>query len=411
MPNNNDLEEPDNLAADLVRQRLQSIYGEEPAASEEIREIEAEAKPTKHQVFLQELNDSGLDLAAIQTKWHEYYTSLPDNEKFEVWQEFYDNQTKFTSAQAERAEHPETVSRQKSQVARSKRTPPSKLKKPDKDIKEAIKDRVTASGKLNAKHQIQSVLFGLGVGLVVVFIFLFGFFNEVLVAPLIQPSRNISTPIIIGASSVAPTNQDQVIIPKINVEIPVDYSESSTNESVIENDLNSGVVHYPTTVLPGQNGNAAFFGHSSNNIFNPGKYKFAFVLLHTLVQGDTFYLTYAGKVYIYRVISTKIVSPSDVYVLNSVPGQTATASLITCDPPGTSINRLVVVGQQISPNPSTNTTATVTAQVQPSQLPGNGPTLLTRFMRSTLGKAVIVIVAGAIILYVFRRLNRSLKSL
>jgi sortase (surface protein transpeptidase) len=64
-----------------------------------------------------------------------------------------------------------------------------------------------------------------------------------------------------------------------------------------------------------------------------------------------------------------------------VPGHTATATLITCDPPGTSINRLIVVGDQISPDPSTNGGGTNTSTLLSSttQLPSNGPTLWSRF--------------------------------
>jgi hypothetical protein len=118
------------------------------------------------------------------------------------------------------------------------------------------------------------------------------------------------------------------------------------------------------------------------------------VLLHTLVNGDTFYLTYQSKLYVYKVISKTIVSPSDVGVLNSVAGQTATATLITCDPPGTSINRLVVVGQQISPDPSGNTAPTVSAATESTvtTLPGNGPTLWTQVMRTTIGKVIFALV-------------------
>src|SRR5581483_6597328 len=93
----------------------------------------------------------------------------------------------------------------------------------------------------------------------------------------------------------------EVLIPKINVEIPVVYDQTSINEDAMETSLEQGVVHYATTAYPGQQGNAVFFGHSSNNIFNPGKYKFAFVLLHQLDNGDLFYLTRDGKQYVYRV--------------------------------------------------------------------------------------------------------------
>jgi sortase A len=235
---------------------------------------------------------------------------------------------------------------------------------------------------LKAKHHLQSLSFGIAIGIVVLIVFMFSFFNEVIIAPFIQPSLTVSaTPIIIDPSSVAAGSTPQVIIPKINVDIPVDYSETSTNENVIENDLESGVVHYPTTVLPSQDGNTAYFGHSSNNIFNPGKYKFAFVLLHTIEPGDTFYLVYNGKVYIYKVFERQIVSPNDVGILSNVPNHVATATLITCDPPGTSINRLIVVGDQISPDPSTNLGGNNTSSSlsQSTQLPSNGPTLLSRF--------------------------------
>ena len=60
-----------------------------------------------------------------------------------------------------------------------------------KEVQAAIRDKVTAGGKLKAKHHLQSLLFGLGMGLIVVIIFLFGFFNEVFIAPFIQPSRTI----------------------------------------------------------------------------------------------------------------------------------------------------------------------------------------------------------------------------
>lgn len=402
-----------NEAADLIRQKLERIYAEEPDSLEEEKKADSAPPPrSKHQQFMHELSISGRSLADIQTAWHEYYARLPDNEKYEVWQEFYAaNDAREaqkpaapvapTPASPRPAMHAQSLSQAYTstqstyeQSAGPKATPdiaPSRHslpKLPDKrsiaDIRRTIRHNVSAGGKLTAKHHIQSLLFGLSVGFVALVIFLFGFFNEVFIAPFIQPSRNVgATPIIIDPSSVATSNTPEIIIPKIHLEIPVDYSQTSTNEATIENALEGGIVHYPTTAMPGQQGNTAFFGHSSNNIFNPGRYKFAFVLLHELTPGDTFYLTYNGKVYIYKVFSKTIVEPSDVNVLNNVAGHSATATLITCDPPGTSLHRLVVVGDQISPDPSTNTGGTNRSVYAPTpsntQLPGNGPTLWGRF--------------------------------
>jgi LPXTG-site transpeptidase (sortase) family protein len=205
----------------------------------------------------------------------------------------------------------------------------------------------------------------------------------------------------VDSNSVPTSTTPEVIIPKINVEIPVVYGQTSINESVIEDALEDGVVHYPTTALPGQNGNAAFFGHSSNNIFNKGRYKFAFVLLHTLEPGDTFYLTRDQKTYVYKVTSKKVVDPSEVGVLDPIPGKTATATLITCDPPGTSLKRLIIVGDQISPDPAGNTasaTPVASQQQTPTNLPGNGPTLFSRFIKSVAGRTTAI---GVIVLALF----------
>lgn len=406
-----------NPAANLIRAKIAHLYEQEPVAKQELAEVQVATHLSKHQKFMKDLSTSGKGLAEIQTEWHTYYANLSDKEKHEVWQEFYDaNRRSKTPEPTPTTAHEATPEELVAQVEEahsttdhaltyeampepghsrvavvSKHELPEEHHKPaDKrsvaDIKKELRKHATASGKLKVKHHIQSLLFGLAIGTVVVIITLFSFFNEYIIAPFIQPSREVSaTPLIIGTDSIAPTSTPEVIIPKINVEIPlVGFDLTSTDENAVENDLEDGVVHYPTTVLPGQQGNTAFFGHSSNNIFNPGHYKFAFALLHDLVPGDTFYLTYNSTVYAYQVYDKQIVSPSDVAVLDNVPGKTATATLITCDPPGTSINRLVVWGEQVSPSPSgngigNNTSAAITGS---TQLPNNGPSLWSRLVHS-----------------------------
>jgi sortase A len=423
IPTDPPAQSPDaRTAADIIRDKVARIYTEEPDATSELRESQASAHRSQHQQFMYELSTSGKDLAAVQTEWHNYYQSLPDAEKHRVWQEFYASQSLLNAQPAvERSPRDVQALAEHKQQAATRPHAAERAKKPKKkpkdvrstqDIQHVVRDKVSAGGKLQAKHHIQSLLFGLAMGALVLVIFLFGFFNEVIIAPFIQPSRHASaTPLIVSNSTIAPTSTPEVIIPKINVEIPTDFSQTTTDEGQIENALENGVVHYPTTVKPGEQGNAAFFGHSSNNIFNKGKYKFAFVLLHTLVNGDTFYLTYNGKVYVYKVISRTIVDPSEVGVLGPVPGQTATATLITCDPPGTSLHRLIVVGQQISPDPAGNVAASApTTKQAATYLPGNGPTLLGRFLRTTAGKIISVIVILGAFVGVVRWVNKPLRE-
>src|SRR5260221_9322555 len=77
-------------AVNLIREKLARIYADEPNAVTEATEAKAVRPRSKHQQFMYQLSTSGKSLAAIQTDWHTYYTSLPDNEKHEVWQEFYE---------------------------------------------------------------------------------------------------------------------------------------------------------------------------------------------------------------------------------------------------------------------------------------------------------------------------------
>ncbi|HJQ08816.1 MAG TPA: class D sortase [Candidatus Saccharimonadales bacterium] len=393
-----------NPAVELIRRKIDALYAEEPNAKEELTEAKQAVPPrSRHQQYMYELSTSGKSLADIQTAWHTYYVNLPDEEKRAVWQEFYtanarhpSNYTRFVQQHAAKPPE-EPIAKSKSwpkheepphkAVIVSHHTPAPLTKLDDKrnfaTIKKQVTQRVRANGRVRtkAKHHLQSLAFGLGSGAVVLLIFLFGLFNEVVIAPFIQPnSRAEATPIILNENSVAPSDTNEVIIPKINAQLPIIYGSQSIVEEDVQKALQDGIFHYPTTAIPGQQGNAAYFGHSSNNIFNKGKFKFAFVLLNDLQPGDIFYLTYNKKVYTYKVFQKKVVEPTDTWVLGPVQGKAATAALITCDPPGTTLHRLVVWGEQITPDPTGNTTAATPSEVLTSEdLPGNGPTLLGRF--------------------------------
>ncbi len=381
---NSDSQDP---AMNLIRARISTIYGEEPSAKEEIKEVARIHSPTsKHQKYMQQLSSSGKSLADIQTAWHSYYLGLPDNEKHEVWQEFYKN--------SKQAPTKPTVTHAPVS-AKPSETPPHNYhsktaahKVPAKRSIAAIKKQVTRKAassqkaKLSAKQHFKSLLFGVSLGATVLIVLLFGFFNERFIAPFITPSKSVSaTPIIIDPTTTAVGPENKVIIPKINVEVPVNYDVATIEEKDIQHGLESGVVHYNTTSSPGEKGNTVIFGHSSNNIFNGGKYKFAFVLLSKLEVGDTFMLNKDGKRYVYRIYDKKIIKPTEVSVLGATD-RPATAMLITCDPPGTSLNRLVVTGEQISPDPAANTTSTasVDQNTQPEIVPGNAPTLWSRII-------------------------------
>jgi sortase A len=156
------------------------------------------------------------------------------------------------------------------------------------------------------------------------------------------------------AGDVVPA-ENTITIAKINVHAPVIYQPSMA-EADVQRSLQDGVVHYGSTALPGQAGNVAIFGHSSNDWWEPGNYKFVFVLLDKLAPGDQVTVDYQSKRYTYQVTDSKVVEPTDVAVLN--PTTTPTLTLITCSPPGTSLRRLVVTAKQIDPDPTRAAPAT-----------------------------------------------------
>lgn len=388
-PDDDSPQSADNPATKLIRNKLASLYAVEPSAEEEIKEINQNGTYSKHQAFIDALNASGKPLDQIQVEWHNYYQSLPDNEKHEVWTEFYSNYSRSAIiATTPKDEKPPEQSASDFLVPKtiigsvdpSEEVTEKKKSKSVADLKGELLNKVNAGGKLSKKHHIQSFFFSLAIGLLAVGVVMFGFFNERFITPFITPGRQASsTPIIIDPNQsdiVGP--EPKIIIPKINVDAPLVTTVTSYNEDEVQAGLESGVVLYPFTGEPGQKANPVFFGHSSNNIFNDGKYKFVFVLLNKLSVGDTFIINYDSKRYVYRIFERKIVQPNEVGVLSEQP-KTAMVTLITCEPPGTSDTRLVLQAEQISPDPNANIASTAQpTQQQPEVVPGNPKSLWNR---------------------------------
>ena len=376
-----------NPAVELVREKLSRLYQKEPDARiEAIESYEAGTRRSKHQQYMYELTTSGKSLAEIQTAWHRYYVALPNDEKHQVWKEFYETQNAVSAFSQHASVKPKEAraSQKSDKRAQSplKKHPLNPSKPADQrtvsDIKSQLLDKVSAGGTLTAVHHVKSLLFGLGLAAFVGLIITFTFFNEVFVAPFISPSRSVSATPIIGDQSGPVGPEPKIIIPKINLEVPVVYGLGTVEENAIQDALEDGVVHYAASPNPGETGNSVIVGHSSNNILNSGRYKFAFVLLNRLEADDTFFVHRDGIRYTYKVYKKEVVAPTDISVLGTQE-KPNTMTLITCDPPGTSINRLIITAEQISPDPAGNKPSTaIEVSTATEQLPSNAPSLWSR---------------------------------
>ena len=110
-------------------------------------------------------------------------------------------------------------------------------------------------------------------------------------------------------------------------------------------DLAKSLVHYLPQSLPGEYGNVAIFGHSTlPQLYNPKDYKTIFTYLSSLEKGDKIYVNVGEYEYQYEVTTLFIVKPKDISVLEQKKDDSY-LTLITCEPPGTWLERLVVTAK------------------------------------------------------------------
>lgn len=358
-------------AAEVVRQQIDHIYDQAPPNQPaEQKAVEPNPYDRTHQ--------ENFDWRTYHSAWQQYYQQYYQRY---YWQQLHSERQKMAATAADNA-----VARDDNVVVGTDPNAPKTRKDKVDSLKHDIQNKVKERAeKVRKSHHFVPILSAVAVGLV----FLFLQFNSVVFAQIqsyISPGTISSDAITIDPSAAINVGPDpKLIIPKINVEVPVDYSVNTLSESQIQDSLRDGATHYAlpgANATPGQNGNTVILGHSSNDIFNQGAYKFVFVLLDRLQPGDVFYLNYNGTRYVYKVTSTKVIDPTDVQALE-IGSDKPYATLITCTPPGTALKRLLIFGEQISPDPSggkpANTSTPASNNSNKSNIPGDTePTLLDR---------------------------------
>ena len=163
--------------------------------------------------------------------------------------------------------------------------------------------------------------------------------------------------------SIKTHDKPYLMIPKLNIEVPVIFGTKNDVKSM-NIAMDNGVAHFSTpgaSSVPGQIGNFVISGHSAGNIYQQSNYKFIFSGLTRMQMGDLVYMDYNNTRYAYKVTGTKTVKPTDVASLRKIANDNQgkpMITLITCVPLGTSRERLLVYGEQIAPSyenaPTTN---------------------------------------------------------
>lgn len=222
-------------------------------------------------------------------------------------------------------------------------------------------------------------------GLSVMLVFLFLQYNQILIANVqayvspgtIDPQNIIVDPSTSTTVDPALTN---IVIPKINVDVPVDYNATPDNDSQMAA-MKNGLAYFGiagASSKPGQIGNTPVAGHSSNDVIETGSYKFIFAQLDKVQTGDTIYANYQGTRYTYVVTKKEVVLPSEVSKLVYETDKPV-LTLITCTPLGTALKRLLVTAEQVNPSPATAAAPTdTTSGTSAPEMAGTAPTIFER---------------------------------
>lgn len=148
-----------------------------------------------------------------------------------------------------------------------------------------------------------------------------------------------------------PTNR--LVIPAINLDVPLvetninDYKDFT--ESTFDDDLENGVVKYPTTPNPGEAWNAFFFGHTSQEYWKNNPYWTVFRRIPQLKANDKIQVVWDWVLYEYKVVKTVIVKPkqvNDTYV-NFWSEDKQYITLMWCYPIGRTDKRMMVFAEKI----------------------------------------------------------------
>lgn len=372
-PNGGSVRTPDReAAAQIMRQQIDSIYDEASSTKP--------AAPTN--VYRQshsEIMDHAAAKPELSGDWKQYHSA---------WQSYYQQYyERYYMAQLHRRQQtvkpaPAIAEPEASTGVIASSTPALSENDAVNELRSKLLSEVRErSHQVRKSRHFMPIVAALTVALV----FSILQYNRFMIAQVkayvspgsISPQNVILDPT--ASTKVGP--EPRIVIPKINVDAPVVYDVPSLEESVIQNKLRDGVVHYPipgANSVPGQQGNTVVLGHSSNDVFDDGDYKFVFVQLDKLNVGDSFYLHYGGTRYTYSVKEKKVIMPNEVGQL-VIDSPTPLATLVTCTPPGTALKRLVVIAEQISPDPTKAAAKdTSTTPVDAFDIAGNSPTLLER---------------------------------
>ncbi len=376
-------------SSERQRQTAAELAREKVIASYSASNSEASKERTTSHVKQKTITDE--EWKKYHSAWQNYYQKY--------YSEYYSNAAKqYVATEKLKAERRKNEGVEEEELEETPR-PSSIISSAETEIEEEsiketlrkkIRKKAAASAK-KSRHRRRLIPIFAGIAVVIAILFLQ--YNRLIFAPImayVSPGNSTDD----GITAIDPTISQPVgpdpklIIPKLNVDVPVHFNIDLDD---VMSAMNNGVAHYSipgANALPGQIGNVVITGHSAGDIYSNNQYKFIFSGLERLENGDLIYINYESVRYTYSVVKKETVDPSDV---DAVTPETDKPQLIlvTCTPLGTSKYRLLVTAEQINPSyeDSSSQEPKIEIETESVDLPSNEPSFFERIWNWLTGQS------------------------
>lgn len=362
-------------AADVVRGQIDQIYQQDPNAT-----MAATPAPT----------ESNIQYSHQETEVQSPYERTHDETKHQIdasmWQKYHSAWQSYYQQYYERyyvSQVHEAKKSLESEFGHTEEPKDATLSTDEAmyDLRSKLRQKLHArAAKVRKSRHFMPVIAALGV----MFIFVFLQYNRVIFAAVdayVAPGSLSDSALIVDPSADNAVGPDPVlIIPRISVEVPIIWTANASSQDSLNEAMNRGVAWFNikgASAHPGEVGNFVLSGHSSNDWLDQGDYKFIFARLEQLEVGDTIYVNYNGTRYTYAITTTKVVQPTNVSALTEAVTK-PTITLVTCTPLGTALNRLLVFGEQVSPDPASAAQEGASSATTATEMPSNSATFFER---------------------------------
>lgn len=155
--------------------------------------------------------------------------------------------------------------------------------------------------------------------------------RRVIAVLLVALSALPLTPSMASAHGTSPASSKLIHVGQLS--IPRLKVKATIYKGVTDYQFDRGVGFWPGTALPGTTGNVVIGGHRTAA-------KRPFYNIEKMKRGDLIAVSRPGGSFTYRVTKVFIVRPTDVWIVE--PTSTATLTLFTCHPRGSTSKRYVV---------------------------------------------------------------------